>query len=71
MTQRTLTEEKEELKFRLLDTIARLEKIKIYCIDIIDIIPIVKGLKIIYTIGIHNPKKFSRTIKYSDLGNGI
>lgn len=69
MAQRTLTEEKEELKFKLLNIIAKLERIKVYQLNIEDIIPISKGLKVVYTTATDKVRKWRRTIKYSDLAN--
>lgn len=69
MTQRTLTKEKQELHFKLLDIIAKLEQVKVYEIGLIDVIPISKGLKVIYKITWDQNRKWARTIKYSDLSN--
>ena len=71
MVRNELTEEKRELNLVLSNIIAEREKQSVYIINILDIIPIIRGLKIVYTIGINNPKKFSRVVSYSDLANGI
>lgn len=71
MTQRTLTEEKKELYLKLLDIIAELEQVDVYKIDIAEIIPIGKGLKVVYTVATDRVRQWSRTIKYSDLANEI
>lgn len=71
MTQRTLTEEKEDLIVKLSDIISRLEKVKIYQIDITDIIPTIRGLKVVYNVATDRVRQWSRTIKYSDLANKI
>lgn len=71
MTQRTLTEEKKELHFKLLEIIAKLEQVKVYKLGIVNIIPIGKGLKVVYTVTRDRVIQWSRTIKYSDLANEI
>lgn len=71
MKQKTLTEEKEELKVKLLDIISKAEKVTVYRIDITDIIPTIRGLKVVYTVATDKVRKWSRTIKYSDLYNEI
>lgn len=69
MTQRTLTEEKLELRVKLMGIIAKLERAEANEIALIDIIPIAIGLKVIYEIAWDMNKRWSRIIKYSDLAN--
>lgn len=69
MTRNELTEEKRELNLLLSKIIAKHEQAQANEIILIDIIPIAKGLKVIYEIVWDMNKKWSRTIKYSDLAN--
>lgn len=69
MKQKTLTEEKGELILKLLVIISKLEKITIHRLNIVDIVPISKGLKVAYTVTTDKVRQWSKIIKYSDLAN--
>lgn len=69
MTRETLTEEKRELQFMLLDIISELEQVMVCQLEITDIIPISRGLKVVYTVATDRVRQWSRTIKYSVLAN--
>lgn len=69
MTRDKLNEEKRELQFKLLDIIAELERVRGYQVAIKDIIPVLKGLKVVYSIATDRVRYWSRIIKYSDLAN--
>lgn len=71
MERTTLTEEKRELSFKLLELLAKKESVKVYNINIKSIIPIGKGLRVDYAVTTNKVQQWSRTIKYSDLANGF
>lgn len=71
MKQKTLTEETEDLYFKLLHIIAKIEQVKLYQINIIDITPVLKGLKVIYSVATDRVIQWSRVINYSTLANEI
>lgn len=69
MTQRTLTEEKRELNLVLSKIIAKNEQAEANEIVLIDIIPIAKGLKVVYKTSKSAVQRWARTVRYSDLAN--
>ena len=69
MSQRTLNEEKEELKDILSNFLCKWEHLDAEDIKIIDIIPVSRGLKVIYKTSKSQVQKWARTIKYKDLAN--
>lgn len=64
-----LTEEKQELNNILLTFLCRWEQLDTDDIEIIDIIPVSRGLKVIYKTTKSQDQKWARTIKYKDLAN--
>ncbi len=69
MSQKTLNEEKQELNDILLNFLCKWERLDTDDIKIIDIIPVSRGLKVIYKTNKSQVQKWARTIKYRDLAN--
>lgn len=69
MSQMTLNEEKEELNDMLLDFLCKWERLDAEDIEIIDIIPVFKGLKVVYKTSRNQDQKWARTIKYRALAD--
>lgn len=71
MKEKRLTEEKEDLMIILLDIISSLEQVMVCQIDITNVIPISRGLKVVYTVATDRVRQWSRVINYSTLANEI
>lgn len=69
MSQMTLNEEKEELNDMLLNFLCKWELLDTDNIEIIDIIPVSRGLKVIYKTSRNQVQKWARTIKYRALAD--
>ena len=69
MSQKTLNEERQELKDILSNFLCKWEQLDTNDIEIIDIIPVSRGLKVIYKTPKSQVQKWARTIKYKDLAN--
>ena len=71
LSQKTLNEEKRELNDLLLHILCKLEQLTVEEIELQSIIPVFKGLKVVYKTSKSNVQRWARTIKYSELANGI
>lgn len=69
MSQMTLNEEKEELNDMLLDFLSKREQLDVENIEIINVIPVSRGLKVIYKTSKNQVQKWARTIKYRALAD--
>lgn len=69
MSQMTLNEEKEELNDMLLDFLCKWERLDADDIEIINIIPVSRGLKVIYKTSRNQVQRWARTIKYRALAD--
>lgn len=69
MSQKTLNEEKEELNDMLLDFLCKWERLDADGIEIINIIPVSRGLKVIYKTPKSQVQKWARTVRYRELAN--
>ena len=71
MSQKTLNEEKRELNELLLHILCKWEQLTAEEIELHNIIPVFKGLKVVYKTSRSKVQRWARTIKYSELANGI
>ena len=69
MSKKTLNEEKQELNDMLLTFLCKWERLDTDDIEIIDIIPVFKGLKVVYKTSRNQVQKWARTIKYRALAD--
>lgn len=69
MSQMTLNEEKQELNYMLLDFLCKLEQLDAENIEILNIIPVFSGLKVVYKTSKNRVQKWARTIKYRALAD--
>lgn len=69
MSLMALHEEKQQLLNVILHIIADLEELTTDKIELLQIIPVLKGLKVVYKTAKVFNQKYARTIKYSELAN--